>query len=315
MRNFLLRRLVFVLLSVFGATIVVFSLAQAREDPVNLFIKADGYPISPEQIESIKAKWGLDKPLIVQYFVWLGNIGRLDLGRSLMSNRPVIDIMKERYAATIQLALAAWIFGTFTGIPLGVLSALKRGTAWDYFARAIALFGQSLPPFWIGMVGILIFAVMLGWLPAATKGTGQSLPMQLKHFVLPTLVLGWAPMAGYLRITRSAMLEVLDSEFVKLARAKGVGSNWVIWKHAFRNALIQPLTIAALLLAGYMDGATLVELTFAWPGVGRIAVDAANENDFMVLTGAVLMFTLMYVCMSFAADVMYAVVDPRIRYR
>jgi len=314
MRRFLIRRLIFAVLSVFGASIVVFGLAHAKEDPVNLFIRADGYALAPEQIQAMKEKWGFDKPLVVQYFMWAGNMLQGDLGRSVEQGRKVIDILTDRWGATIQLAIVAWTFGTLTGIPLGVLSALKRGTGWDYLARGLALFGQSLPAFWIGIVGILIFAVFLGWLPVATRGAGLPFFQQAKHYILPTLVLGWAPMAGYLRITRSAMLEVLDSEYVKLARAKGVSNSWVIWKHAFRNALIQPLTIAALLLAGYMDGAVLVEMVFAWPGVGRVAIEAVNQNDFMIMTGAVLMFTLLHTGMSFASDLIYTLIDPRIRY-
>jgi peptide/nickel transport system permease protein len=163
-------------------------------------------------------------------------------------------------------------------------------------------------------VGNWIFGVWLQWLPIFGRGTNEPFFEQAKHYVLPTLVLGWAPMAGYLRITRSAMLEVMDSEYVKLARAKGVSARKVIWKHAFRNALIQPLTIAALLLAGFMDGAVLVELIFAWPGIGRISVEAVNQNDFTIIMGTVFLFTILYVFMSLVADIMYTIVDPRIRY-
>ncbi len=314
MTTFLIKRVFFAVLSMLGATILVFALAHTKEDPINLFIQADSGFIAPETIEALREKWGLDKPLVVQYFSWLGNVLQGDLGRSVQTQRPVLKTLTERWGATIQLAVAAWAFGTFTGIPLGILSAVKRGTIWDYLGRTLALFGQSLPPFWIGLVGIWIFGVWLEWLPIFGRGEGEPFTEQWKHYVLPTLVLGWAPMAGYLRITRSAMLEVLDSEYVKLARAKGVSARKVIWKHAFRNALIQPLTIAALLLAGFMDGAVLVELIFAWPGIGRISVEAVNQNDFTVITGTVFLFTLLYVVMSLVADIMYVIVDPRIRY-
>ncbi len=314
MAGYLTKRLFFAFLSLIGATILVFSLAHAKEDPINLFIQADSGFIAPETIEALREKWGLDRPLVVQYFSWLGNVLQGDFGRSVQTQRPVFKTLTERWGATIQLALAAWIFGTFTGIPLGILSALKRGTIWDYLARGLALFGQSLPPFWIGLVGIWIFGVWLEWLPIFGRGQGEPFIEQAKHYILPTLVLGWAPMAGYLRITRSAMLEVMDSEYIKLARAKGVSSRMVVWKHAFRNALIQPLTIAALLLAGFMDGAVLVEIIFAWPGIGRISVEAVNQNDFTIITGTVFLFTLLYVGMSFVADVLYTIVDPRIRY-
>ncbi|MDE0593524.1 MAG: ABC transporter permease, partial [Dehalococcoidia bacterium] len=297
MKNFLARRLVFSILSLFFASMAVFGLAHAKEDPINLFIQP-GYFVSPATLEALKAKWGLDKPLVMQYLTWAGNMLRGDLGESVQQQRPVTKIMGEKWGATFQLAIIAWIFGTVTGIPLGIVSALQRGKIVDYLARGIALFGQTLPAFWIGLVGIWIFSVYLGWLPVFGRGEGLPFFEQAKHYVLPTIVLGWGPMAGYMRITRSAMLEVLDSEYVKLARAKGVSGRSVVWKHAFRNALIQPLTIATLLLAGFMDGAVLVEVIFAWPGVGRVAVEAVNQNDFMLITGTVFIFTFLYLIMS-----------------
>jgi peptide/nickel transport system permease protein len=312
MKNFLVRRLIFSILSLIIASMAVFGLAHAKEDPINLFIQP-GYFVSPETLEALRAKWGLDKPLVLQYLSWAGNMLRGDLGDSVQQQRPVTTIVGEKWGATFQLAAIAWIFGTITGIPLGIISALQRGKLVDYLARGIALFGQTLPAFWIGLVGIWIFSVYLGWLPVFGRGEGLPFFEQAKHYVLPTLVLGWGPMAGYMRITRSAMLEVLDSEYIKLARAKGVSNTGVVWKHAFRNALIQPLTIATLLLAGFMDGAVLVEVIFAWPGVGRVAVEAVNQNDFMLITGTVFMFTFLYLVMSLIADLLYTVADPRIR--
>jgi len=312
MKNFLARRLIFSILSLFIASMAVFGLAHAKEDPINLFIQP-GYFVSPETLEALKAKWGLDKPLALQYLTWAGNMLRGDLGNSVQQQRPVTKIIGEKWGATFQLAIIAWIFGTITGIPLGIVSALQRGKLVDYLARGVALFGQTLPAFWIGLVGIWIFAVYLGWLPVFGRGSGLPFFEQAKHYVLPTLVLGWGPMAGYMRITRSAMLEVLDSEYIKLARAKGVSSRGVVWNHAFRNALIQPLTIATLLLAGFMDGAVLVEVIFAWPGVGRVAVEAVNQNDFMLITGTVFIFTFLYLIMSLVADLLYTIADPRIR--
>ncbi|MCH7972008.1 MAG: ABC transporter permease [Chloroflexi bacterium] len=313
MRNFLARRLLFAALSMIVASMAVFGLAHAKEDPINLFIQP-GYFMAPETLAALKAKWGLDKPLVLQYLTWAGNMLRGDLGDSVQQKRPVTKIVGEKWGATAQLAIVAWIFGTITGVPLGIISALRRGTATDYLARGFALFGQSLPAFWVGLVGIWIFAVYLGWLPVFGRGSGLPFIEQAKHYVLPVLVLGWGPMAGYMRITRSAMLEVLDSEYIKLARAKGVSNRVVVWKHALRNALIQPLTIATLLLAGFMDGAVLVEVIFAWPGVGRVAVEAVNQNDFMLITGTVFIFTFLYLVMSLVADVLYTIVDPRIRY-
>ena len=313
MKNFLARRLIFSLLSLIVASMAVFGLAHAKEDPINLFIQP-GYFISPETLGALKAKWGLDKPLALQYLTWAGNMIRGDLGDSVQQSRPVTRILGEKWGATAKLALVAWIFGTVTGVPFGIISALKRGSATDYFVRGFALFGQSLPAFWVGLVGIWIFAVYLGWLPVFGSGAGLPFFEQVKYYVLPVLVLGWGPMAGYMRITRSAMLEVLDSEYIVLARAKGVSNSVVVWKHALRNALIQPLTIATLLLAGFLDGAVLVEVIFAWPGVGRVAVEAVNQNDFMLITGTVFLFTFLFLFMSLVADLLYTIVDPRIRY-
>ena len=196
-----------------------------------------------------------------------------------------------------------------------MLSAVKRATIWDYIGRGFALFGQALPAFWVGVMLVLIFSVNLEWLPAAFKNEPGEAGFSWRHFILPTITIGWGAAAGYLRITRSAMLEVLDSEFVKLARAKGMGTSAVVWKHAFKNALIPPLTLSALLLAGLMNGAVVAEVVFAWPGLGRVALlEAVNNNDFPLLTGAVFIFTIIYLIMNFIADLLYAWADPRIRY-
>ena len=315
MARFLARRLLFTVISLLGATMMVFGLSHVKEDPSYVFFGPESYGITKEQIEFQRKKWGLDRPLAVQYGIWLGNVATGDLGISITTKRPVADLLLERAGPTFQLAIAAWIFGTAVGIPLGILSAVKRGTAWDYLGRGLALFGQALPSFWVAIVGILIFAVWLGLLPAATRGAGEPFFTQLRYFVLPTVVLGSAPLAGYLRITRSSMLEVLDSEYIKLAKAKGVSNTKVVWKHALRNALIQPLTVAALLLAGFLDGSVLVESVFAWPGLGQLAVQAVDTTDFPVLSGAVLFFAALFLFMNILADITYALIDPRIRYQ
>ncbi len=310
MYSFLIRRIAFVIIALLGATAVVFSLSRMAGDPVLLYAKPSGYG-SEDYLDNLRKKLGTDRPLVVQYFRWVGQLIQGDLGRTLLAERPVIDVIQEKIWNTFQLAFAGWFFATILGVPLGVLSAVKRGTFWDYIGRSIALFGQALPAFWVGVMLVLVFAVYWQIFPAAFKGEGFS----IKHFVLPTITIGWGAAAGYLRITRSAMLEVLDSEFVKLARAKGVGSSGVIWKHAFKNALIPPLTLSALLLAGLMNGAVVAEVVFAWPGLGRVAlVEAVNNNDFPLLTGAVFIFTIIYLIMNFVADVLYAWADPRIRY-
>jgi peptide/nickel transport system permease protein len=257
--------------------------------------------------EAWGVKWGLDKPLIVQYGLWIGSAIQGDFGTSLRAGSNAFDVVMQRVPATLQLALSAWVFAFIVGIPLGVLSAVKRGTLWDYVGRIFALFGQALPPFWVGIMMILLFSVKLDWLPAGARG-GPS------HYVMPAITLGWLAASGNLRIMRSAMLEVLDSEYVKLARAKGVGSWSVVWKHAARNAIIPPLTFAGLILAGFLAGTVVTETVFAWPGLGRLAVDSVLQNDFPVMTGAVLVFTLIYVGVTLVTDLIYAMIDPRIRF-
>ena len=205
----------------------------------------------------------------------------------------------------------SWLVATIVGIPLGILSAVRRGTFFDYFGRFFALLGQAVPQFWLGLVLILIFSVYLDLLPAGLKGDSF---WDLKYLVLPTITLSWGAMAAYLRLTRTAMLEVLDSEYIRLARAKGVGTNSVVWKHAFRNALIQPLTASTLILTGFLTGAVLVETIFAWPGMGDAAIRAVNNNDFPLLQGFVFFFTVLFVASTFITDLLYAYIDPRIRY-
>jgi peptide/nickel transport system permease protein len=189
---------------------------------------------------------------------------------------------------------------------LGILSAVKRGTWWDYAGRILALLGQTAPQFWLGIVLIIVFAVWLEILPVFGRGGWE-------HYILPSLALGWLSAAGLLRLVRSAMLEVLDSEYVKFARAKGVNYQSIIWRHALKNALIAPLTYSALFIAGFIDGSVVIETVFAWPGVGRLTVEAINANDFPLVTAVITLVTILYVTMALIADVLYAVVDPRIR--
>ena len=310
------QRLVFGIISLVAATLIVFVLSRAQGDPLLLYAKPGGYGVSEEQIEALTKKLALDKPLIVQYFIWLGRVVQGDFGQTILAERDVRTVVFEKLGATMQLGIMAWIFATLVGVPLGVLSAVKRGSVWDYLGRVFALFGQATPVFFIGILGILFFAVILGWLPAGGRPVHQPFwPEQFKALILPTVALGWLPAATYLRLTRSSMLEVLDSEYVKLARAKGVTSNWVIWKHAFRNALISPITVSALILIGFLEGSVVVEAVFAWPGIGRLAVDAIHNNDFPLLTGVIFFFAALYVTGSLIADLTYSLVDPRIRYR
>ena len=219
---------------------------------------------------------------------------------------PSSRLVAERLPNTLQLGAVAFLVSILIGIPLGIVSAVARGSFVDYLARGFALLGQALPVFWIGLMMILIFAAQLQWLPSSRKEGWD-------HFIMPAIALGWLPAAGLLRITRGAMLNILDSEYVKLARAKGVSRVRIVWVHAFRNAIIAPLTLAALILAAFLTGTVVVETVFAWPGVGRLAVQSIKNNDFPVLSAIVLMFAGFYIFVNLIVDVLYARLDPRIR--
>ena len=306
MRRLILRKLAAIVVVLFGLTILVFSLSHATGDPRYLYMTQYTRTTS-ESWEAQGKAMGLDKPLLVQYAIWVAKAVRGDFGNSVYYQRNALDMILESLPATLQLSGISFIAAILLGIPLGVLSAVQRSTVWDYVGRSFALLGQSVPPFWIAIVLVLIFSVQLDLLPTSRRG-------DWKNFVLPVVTLGWLPAAGLLRLTRSSMLEVLDSEFVKLARAKGVGSTKIIWKHAFRNALIAPLTYAMVLLAGFMTGTVVVETVFAWPGIGRLAINAALNTDFPLVTGLALVFGIMFLFASLVADLTYGLLDPRIRY-
>ena len=303
MTRFLVRRFFYGIAVVIIVTLIVFLLSRASGDPRTYFMNEY---TTKEQWDAWGREWGLDKPVIQQYFLWLGRAMTGNLGKSLRESRPVLDVIMERVPATVQLAAGAFIFAVLLGLPFGVLSAVWRGSWLDYFGRTIALFGQALPPFWLGIMLILIFAVQLEWLPTSRR---EGIP----HFILPSITLGWLTAAGLLRLVRSAMLEVLDSEYVKMARAKGVGPNTIVWKHAFRNAMIAPLTYTALVFVAFLTGAVVTETVFSWPGLGELAVRSVNNLDLAVLSGVVLFLTVLYVVVNFITDVLYAVIDPRIR--
>ncbi len=310
MHRYLIFRIISSIISVVGASFIVFSVSVVSDDPLLLYAKPGGHGTTQEQLDALSAKLGLDRPVVVQWAIWMGNALSGDLGESLLDERPVTDKISERVGASLKLGIASWIFASLLGIPLGVIAAVKRGSPWDYLARGIALFGTAIPNFWLGIMLITVFSVQLQWLPVATSGPGF---LSIPHLILPMVVLGTATAAGYVRITRSSMLEVLDSEFLRLARAKGVTHQRAIWKHALRNALIPPLTISSELFAGFITGSVLVETVFAWPGLGRLAIDAVNNNDFALVTGVTMFFVVIWVVTNLITDIAYLWVDPRIR--
>ena len=304
MRRFILTRIVYAVFVTFAVSVFVFALAHKSGDPRDVLLTTY---TSAEQYEAWGKRWGLDKPLVVQYGIWLGNALRGEFGESLRELRPVRDVIFERVPATLQLAAGAMTFSLAVGVPLGILSAVKRGTAWDYVGRTFALFGQALPPFWLGIMLILLFAVQISWLPTSGRGG-------INHYILPSITLGWLTASGILRIVRSAMLEVLGSEYIKMARAKGVSSTVIVWKHALRNAILAPLTFGGLILAAFFTGAVVTETVFGWPGLGRLAVQSVTNTDFPTMTGVVMLFTVIYLGINTMVDILYAYVDPRIRY-
>jgi ABC-type dipeptide/oligopeptide/nickel transport system permease component len=314
MRVFIIRRFLFLIMAILAATLIVFALSRLQGDPRNVMLNV-GY-VSPEQWEAWGEDFHLDKPLVVQYFIWVGKgVLQGDFGDSLKTGKPVLEMVRGFAPASLQLGLAATLFVLLTGIPIGVLSAVKRGTFLDAAGRTFAVFGQALPPFWLGIMLILIFSVNLDWLPSGTRGHDSTgFFDKITYYIMPAVTLGWLASAGLMRLVRSSMLDVLDSEYIKLARAKGVDNRGVIWKHAFQNALIPPLTFSALILVGFIGGTVVTETVFAWPGLGQMTYTAILNNDFPLMTGAVLVFTIVYVFAVFLIDILYALIDPRIRY-
>ncbi|HIF38725.1 MAG TPA: ABC transporter permease [Gemmatimonadetes bacterium] len=314
MRVFIIRRFLFLIMAILAATLIVFALSRLQGDPRNVMLNV-GY-VSPEQWEAWGEDFHLDKPLVVQYVIWVSKgFFQGDFGDSLKTGKPVLEMVRGFAPASLQLGLAATLFVLLTGIPIGVLSAVKRGTILDAVGRTFAVFGQALPPFWLGIMLILIFSVNLDLLPSGTRGHDSTgFFDKLTYYIMPAVTLGWLASAGLMRLVRSSMLDVLDSEYIKLARAKGVNNRSVIWRHAFRNALIPPLTFSALILVGFIGGTVVTETVFAWPGLGQMTYTAILNNDFPLMTGAVLVFTIVYVFAVFLIDILYAVIDPRIRY-
>ena len=285
MIQFLIRRLLLMLITLWAVSILVFSMSRITGDPRSMFLNRG---VTQEMWDAWGREMGLHNPLPVQYLVWASKAVRGDLGDSLWERRAVTTAIFEKLPATVQLGFTTFLFSVVVGIPLGVLSAVHRGAIVDLIGRFIAVTGQALPPFWIGLMLILIFSVWLDWLPAAKKSG-------LDSFVLPTITLGWLFAASILRLVRSSMLNVLDEEYIKLARAKGVSGTSIIWKHAFKNAATAPLTYSGLLLAGLFTGTVVTESVFGWPGIGRLSIDAVLQNDFPMLAGLVLLFTLLFI--------------------
>ena len=305
MLRFLVTRIFYMIIVMIAVSFIVFGLSRMSGDPRMLYL-TPGSRWSQEVWDARGKELGLDKPFVIQYVIWASKAVRGNFGDSVWHKRNSMDVIIERAPATLKLSSISYIFAILLGLSLGILSAVNRGNFFDIFIRGFALIGQAAPPFWIAIMLIYVFAVNLDWVPTSRQG-------DWRNFILPVVTLAWLASAGIARITRSALLEVLDSEYIKLARAKGVGHAKIILKHALRNALIAPLTVAAILFASFITGTVVVETVFAWPGLGRLIVDATRNNDFPLVTGLTVVFSGIFLLSSLISDLLYAAIDPRIR--
>jgi peptide/nickel transport system permease protein len=303
-QRYILGRIVQSIVSVFVVSVVVFALVRLSGDPIQIMMPAEA---TQKDIDLMRTALGLDHPWPVQYWRFVSNALHGDFGRSVRFRRPAMDLIAERYAATLELGGLAVLIVIVVALPVGVYAAVRRGSGLDYAARAFAALGQAVPPFWLGLVLVLIFGVFLHLLPTSGRGT----PL---HVLLPGITLGWFAVAGLMRLTRSAMLDVLGSEYVKLARIKGLPERQVIWKHAFKNAALPVVTFAALLFVALLNGSIIVETVFGWPGLGLLVIEAVDSRDYPIVQAVVLCLSTMYIGVNLLVDILYAYLNPKIRY-
>jgi peptide/nickel transport system permease protein len=305
MTRFIIIRLVQTVIALLGISIVIFILVRASGDPTMLFRTSMS---TEEDIARIRANLGLDKPVYEQYWIFLSNALQGDLGESLVKDRPVTEMIWERLPNTLKLAVSSFLISMIVAFLLGVLGATRRDTFLDNGVKFIAILGQALPGFWVAIMAIMVFSVY--WQVLPPYGTGGP-----SHYVLPVVTMAFFLLPGMMRLVRSSMLDVLDSEYIKLARIKGLPEGVVIWKHALRNSLIAPLTVAGMVFAMLITGAVITEQVFAWPGVGRLTIEALVSRDFPVVQGITLMVAVVVLVINLLVDITYAYIDPRIRYQ
>ena len=304
MSIYLIQRLGQSLLTLLGLSVIVFALAHLSGDPVSLLAPPEA---SAEDMARLRAKLGLDKPLHTQYLIYITQAAQGDFGESIRWKTPAMGLILDRFPNTLLLSTSAILFGICLAIPVGIVSAVKRGTLFDSVGKVVALIGQSMPSFWIGILLIMAFALYFPIFPTSGIGTAA-------HLVLPSLTLGGYVAASMMRVTRSAMLDALDADYVRTARSKGVSEWRVIWKHAFRNAATPVLTIVALDFANILRGAVITETVFGWPGIGKLAVDAVYARDFPLVQAAVLFMGLVFLGVNLLVDLIYTRLDPRITH-
>ncbi len=304
MKRFVLKRIGLALLSLFLLSLTIFFLIRITGDPAVLLAEPGA---SKADLDAIRTQFGLDRPLWVQYWSFITHALRGDFGQSFYYRTDVFELYMSRLPASLMLAAAAMAFSLLLGIPTGIIAAVRVNKWWDSAGKMFALLGLSMPSFWVGLIMILFFSVYLGWLPSSGSGT-------ILHLVMPSIALGWVFAAYNMRLTRSSMLEVLGSEYVKLARLKGLPEALVIGKHAFKNALIPVITLAGINLVIMVNTAIVVETVFAWPGVGRLLFEGISFRDFPVVQANILMAGTMIVVTNLLVDILYAFIDPRIRF-
>ena len=312
MLSYLLKRLATLVPTVFFVTVIIFGLQQLL--PGDPAIMLAGEDQDPTVIAYLQKKMHLDEPLPVRYAYWIGGVLRGDLGESLRIQKPVLELIQEKLPVTLELAAIAMLIALVIGIPAGIISAVAKDTVWDYAANVVALWGLSTPNFWLGILLILLFSVSLGWLPASGYVSPfEDLKANLAAMIMPAFVLGNAIAAVLMRHTRSAMLQVLNADYVRTARAKGLGERTVVLKHGLRNALTPIITLGALEFGTLLSGAVLTEQVFSIPGFGKLIVDAVFNRDYAVVQGVVLFTSTVYIVLNLLADLAYFFVNPRLR--
>ncbi len=304
MGKFIVRRLIQAIFVMLGVSFVVYFLLFLKGDPVSAMLPQEA---TKEQIEKLRKDLGFNDPIPVQYVRFLGKAATGDLGVSLFENRPATDVVLERVPATAQLAIAAFIVSLLIAFPIGIISAAKRNSIFDRIGMLFALIGQSIPVFWLGILMILVFSVNLGWLP--TSGYGE-----FNNIIMPAVALGLFTTARTTRLVRSTMIEVLSQEYIRTARAKGLRQLTLLRRHALKNALIPIVTVLGLDFATLLGGAVITETIFAWPGIGQLAIQSISRRDYPVVQGVVLLVAFGYVLINIMVDLLYAYLNPRIRY-
>lgn len=303
MQQYIIRRVGYSFISLFLLSLTIFLFVRVTGDPATLLVEPGA---SQEDLDNIRRQFGLDQPLFVQYWHFISSFAQGDLGNSFYYRTPVLELYFQRLPNSLLLAAVAMAFSLLVGIPAGIMAAVHVGKSWDNVGKIFVLMGLSLPSFWVGLVLILFFSVYLGWLPSSGSGT-------FWHILMPAFSLGWLFAAGNMRLTRSSMLEVLGSEYVKLARLKGLPEILVIGKHAFKNALIPVITLAGINMVVMINVAVVVETVFAWPGIGRLLYEGISFRDFPIVQGVVIIGGSMIVVVNLFVDILYALIDPRIR--